>query len=156
MLDISGIQQRMTKRCENVLVFCGHLSFAVMMLSWAVTDMLALRCTAMAGARSRAPLLSTRAFSSQTAEEDQGSQEKQIGNPIGWLNPLSGPDAATQEMGGPLGYIKWWWYPAGIGGCLVLALISRRRNMKKEQEQEQAQQLLGSPQLADLSKLRTS
>merc|ERR1719263_2436561 len=116
----------------------------------------ALRCTA-AAARSRVPLVSTRAFSSQTAEEESaGSQEKQIGNPIGWLNPLSGPDAAAQEMGGPLGYIKWWWYPAGIGGVLMLALISRQRNLKKEQEQTQSQQILGSPQLADLSKLRMS
>ena len=63
--------------------------------------------------------------------------------------------SSTQVVSQKLAAMRWW-YPAGIGGCLVLALISRRRNLKKEQEQEQAQQLLGSPQLADLSKLRTS
>jgi hypothetical protein len=98
---------------------------------------------------------STQANAEEQAREDESagetaSEEKQLGNPITWPNPLAGP-VHDPEENSPLSFIKGWWYPAGIGLILFGGFISRRRNVNKERAAEEEQKLLAQPQVGDLA-----
>merc|ERR1719253_360914 len=91
------------------------------------------RSVSRARARVPAPLFA-RGFS-EGAEQQERSESKELGNPIGWVNPYSGPSQADTS------HKNWTYvYPVGIGLILAAALWSRRRNRKAEEEAARLEQ----------------
>mmetsp|Transcript_14984 Transcript_14984/g.24486 ORF Transcript_14984/g.24486 Transcript_14984/m.24486 type:complete len:208 (-) Transcript_14984:111-734(-) len=84
----------------------------------------------------------------KTGEYDTNDAYKRVGNPISWANPTGGGTIEDTSSN------AWRWiYPAGIVGIILLALWSRRKNLRKEQEE----QMISSPSISppDLRQFET-
>ena len=70
---------------------------------------------------------SSSSSSSDESAKQQNSSSKEIGNPITWANPNSGPSQDDRSSN------AWRWvYPVGLGMILFASLVSRYRNKKDD------------------------